>query len=593
MKTKLLNILFLLIPFLCFSQISNKYSLSFSNTIHHEIEVRALFTNLESGPVTLKMSSSIPESLKEHFFSKNITKLKVTNSKGKELKITTSKLNEWQIQQHDGTINISYSLFANKGDGINSIANEALSLLNGHSTYIYIEKLNSRPVEVRLKNYKSYNWNIATQLEKKNEDLYLASDLDMLLNSPILLSKHITKEFRADVYGTEYTLEVSFLKDDRVESGIFEYITSNFSKVIEQEKKIFGNYPDFTKNKYNFIIVTSPLFSDDSKSHKNSSLITTSTEGNIKRKIISSLASTFFSSWNSKRMVPTTLSPFDYSKLNLTEELWFSEGFTKYYTDLILCRSGIISKEEYLAKVSTTYNSVWVSSALESKNILELSKLAPLNLLSQANKNLYVSHKDYGYIIALALDLELRDDELNLDDFLQLFWTKYGKTETPYNVDNIFVTLREYASSSFADDFFEKFIFESEQPEYLKLLDSAGVIQNNEDAVYSDINLKFTNRRLAVVSNYPIKSSPAYKALLEKGDIILSIDNQTFSDETQFDLVLSTYKPGKKVLINYKRLGKDKSTELQLEKTPKISLSLDDDPSKKAIELRNAWLNEK
>lgn len=595
MKLSLLNIVFFLVNLLGFSQIKNTYNISFPKANHHEALITAQFSNLESGPVAFTMSKSVPQSLNNHLFFKNVFNFKATNGKGNLLKVTQNSLTQWTVSGHEGIINISYNLFANKGDGIHSIISEKMALINPHSTFIYVQKLASRPIEVNIKDSQRYNWKIATQLEFKSNTTFRASDLDTFLDSPILLSNHKTKEFRADVYGTEYTFELNFYESYELDDTLFNYLSSNLTKVIEQQKNIFGSYPNFKNNKYTFIIAVGPSLINDNKPHKNSSVITHGINGNVNKEIMTALIENFLGSWNSKRMIPTTQAPFEYSQFNLAEELWFSEGLTSYYADLILLRSGLISKQEYLDKVAAIYNTTWVSSVMQNKNILNLSKLAPLSASTEFNRNLYISYTDYGYMIALALDLSLRElkENLNLDNFLQLFWTKYGKTETAYNIDNIFATLKEYSEKSFADNFFEEFIFKSNQPKYDKLFESVGIDFKNKSTPYTGLNISYTKNRLAIVSDYPVKYSPAYNASIEKGDTILSIDNETFSDNTQLDLILGTYKIGKKVKVVYKRLSDNKFSELELSKNPNIELSLKEKPNNKALTQRGKWLEEK
>lgn len=596
MKLILLHLSIFFFSLTGFSQIINTYDISFSNARNHEVKVKAKFSNLESGPVTLNMSKFVPQSTSSYLFPKNILNLRVTDGKGDKLKVIQNNLSEWEIANHNGTINIEYMLFARNGDGIHSAINEKLSLLNPHSIFLYIDKLKSRPVEVKLTNFENYGWNISTQLKKKRNNLYRASDLEDLLDSPILLSNHEVKEFRIDVYGTEYTFDLAFADMNGYQSGLFDYLSNNLTKIIDQQKLIFGNYPYFDDYKYTFMIAVGPELSNDAKPHKNSSVITSNSRKDINKQVAASLINNFLAAWNSKRLTPATLEPFNYNKINMSEELWFSEGFNSYYTDLVLLRSGLISVQEYLDKIASRYNDVWVSSILESKNILELSSQSALHYNSEVNKNLYVPYDSYGYVIALALDLSLRheDENFSLDNFMKLFWTKYGKTKTPYNIDNIFATLREYTdSSSFANNFFEKFIFESNQPEYDKILSSAGIELSNKSTPYTGIDLMFTKQQLAVISNYPVKNSPAYYANLQKGDVILSIDNETFSDKSQFDLVLSTYRSGKKVNIAFTHFGENKSTTLGLSDNPKIELAIDGRASKKAVYVRDSWLNEK
>ena len=51
------------------------------------------------------------------------------------------------------------------------------------------------------------------------------------------------------------------------------------------------------------------------------------------------IAHEYFHAWNVKRLKPREFARFDYARENYTRLLWFFEGFTSYYDDLLLLRS--------------------------------------------------------------------------------------------------------------------------------------------------------------------------------------------------------------------------------------------------------------
>ncbi|HAF54687.1 MAG TPA: peptidase M61, partial [Thauera sp.] len=56
----------------------------------------------------------------------------------------------------------------------------------------------------------------------------------------------------------------------------------------------------------------------------------------------------YFHTWNVKRIKPAAFTPYDLSRENHTRLLWAFEGFTSYYDDLALVRSGVIGIDDYL-----------------------------------------------------------------------------------------------------------------------------------------------------------------------------------------------------------------------------------------------------
>ena len=56
----------------------------------------------------------------------------------------------------------------------------------------------------------------------------------------------------------------------------------------------------------------------------------------------------YFHTWNVKRLKPREFERIDFGRENYTRLLWFFEGFTSYYDDLLLLRAGLIDAPRYL-----------------------------------------------------------------------------------------------------------------------------------------------------------------------------------------------------------------------------------------------------
>ena len=56
----------------------------------------------------------------------------------------------------------------------------------------------------------------------------------------------------------------------------------------------------------------------------------------------------YFHTWNVKRLRPAEFAHYDYGRENYTGLLWFFEGFTSYYDDLLLRRAGLVDDSAYL-----------------------------------------------------------------------------------------------------------------------------------------------------------------------------------------------------------------------------------------------------
>jgi predicted metalloprotease with PDZ domain len=58
------------------------------------------------------------------------------------------------------------------------------------------------------------------------------------------------------------------------------------------------------------------------------------------------IAHEYFHAWNVKAIRPVALGPFDYFRENYTPDIWFSEGLTDYFDDLIPLRAGLYDESD-------------------------------------------------------------------------------------------------------------------------------------------------------------------------------------------------------------------------------------------------------
>ncbi|MCF4100472.1 PDZ domain-containing protein [Gillisia sp. M10.2A] len=583
----------LFISNLCLAQ-TNSYDISFENAVHHEAKIKANFPQLKANSLILEMSSSSPGRYAIHQFAKNIYDLKATNSKGDALVAERVSPSTWKIKGHDGEVNLEYLLFANRADGTYSQVDETHAHLNIPATFIYPKNLEHREVEVHVNIPKESNWKIATQLKKLQEDTFYAPNLYYFMDSPIEVSDFEMKEFNMDGKTIRFALH------QKENTAQFETYFEQVKKIVEQEKMVFGELPAFDFDTYTFLACYLPHVSGDGMEHRNSTILTDTEsieEGGMKNNI-GTVSHEFFHAWNVERIRPHDLEPFDFTKANMSGGLWFAEGFTSYYTNLILTRAGIISNEDYVNGLNGTFNYVWNSPALKFFNPIEMSYQAPFvdaaTSLDPVNReNTFISYYSYGSVLGLALDLSLRKKDLNLDDFMKQVWQQHGKKEVTYTIEDLQNILSDYAGKEFAVNFFERYIYHSEMPNYMELFENVGLkIKQNKNEVEFGAAIKNAKEHI-VISGNPHRGKPAYNALLEAGDIITSVDGILIKDKTQWGQLLENYAPGKSIEVKYMRNNKEAKTQLHLSANTTYTICINKEASKKAIKAREKWLQKR
>lgn len=584
-------IIFLLLSAAAYSQ-TNTYKLSFKNATHHEAMVTATFPEIEKDTLTLRMSRSSPGRYALHEFAKNVYALKATNGKGDLLQISRPDPYSWAITGHDGTVNLEYILFGNRADGTYSQIDETHAHLNIPATFIYADHLKQRPIEVNINPEGHPDWKVATQLKELDKNTFFAPDFYYFMDSPIEISDYKLREFEIDGQKIRFVLH-----HPGTEAELDEY-WEKIKKIIAQEKAVYGELPNYDFGQYTFLADYMPNVSNDGMEHRNSTVLTDVAslgEGGMQENI-GTVAHEFFHAWNVERIRPESLEPFNFSKANMSGLLWFAEGFTSYYTNLVLTRAGLLSPEEYAESLNGTFNYVWNSPALQYFNPIEMSYQAPFVDAAASvdpvnRENTFISYYSYGSMLGLALDLKLRKEGFNLDDFMKLMWQKYGKTEKVYSIEDLEQTLSEYTGKDFAEEFFSNYIYASKMPEYETLFAGVGLqLEKASKNAFFGASLKDTSEEVVISENIA-QNTPAYKAGLNQGDLIISIDGKELENEADFQKLLKTKKPGDKLQLEIKRYDKVVQKQVTLDEDPTYTISIDSDAKPKAVKARKAWLS--
>jgi predicted metalloprotease with PDZ domain len=161
----------------------------------------------------------------------------------------------------------------------------------------------------------------------------------------------------------------------------------------------------------------------------------------------------YFHTWNVKRLRPAEFSQYDYGKENYTELLWFFEGFTSYYDDLLLRRAGLLDNLGYLKLLGRTINQVLQTPGRAVQSVAQASFDAWVKYYRQDENtpNHTVSYYTKGSLVAMCLDLTLRDEgQTTLDDVMRALWQHCeGGPMTEADLASV---LRELSGRSFTKE---------------------------------------------------------------------------------------------------------------------------------------------
>ncbi|OEK06662.1 M61 family metallopeptidase [Roseivirga misakiensis] len=589
--------LLMLAAFGLHGQTYNEYEISFGNRVHHEANIKVKFSNLENKVLEVRMSRSSPGRYAVHEFAKNVYAVKATDSKGNELTVTRSDPSQWNIANHDGTVNFEYTLYANRAGGTYSGIDELHAHLNIPATFIWAKDLGHRPTRLKINIPEGSNWKVATQLKDEGNNTYYAPDTYYFMDSPILIADLHMRERMID--GQNIRLALNTRATDAEVDDYFEEVI----KIVEQQKAVFGELPKFDFGEYTFLSNYMPNASGDGMEHRNSTFVVSSKPINraLGNTSMGTMSHEFFHAWNVERIRPASLEPFNFEDANMSGELWFAEGFTSYYTNLIRARSGNITKEQYVNGLGGAVGYVINAPGRMYFNPIEMSYRAPFvdaaaSIDPDNNANIFISYYTYGSVLGLALDMSLRsmDNGKNLDDYMKHVWKTQGKNEIPYSVRDLQNRLEEYAGKAFADEFFSNYIFKSDMPDYEGLFKKMGVTfkNTNPDAPTLGGFIRINNGIGRLTGNATI-GSPLYEAGIEREDKLISINGKSLVGLKNVNEIISSLNPGDQVSVEIDRWGEKMTKTVTLAANTSMRTGWDQNADAQAQKRREDWLKKK
>jgi len=549
------------------------YEISFPNAVHHEAEITATFGDLPAGQtLELRMSRSSPGRYALHEFAKNVYSVRATDGAGHELAPTRPDPYGWNVSGHDGTVRVTYTLFADLADGTYSGIDRNHAHLSIPATFMYARGLRARPRRVTFHPPEESGWQVATQLGPTSDPFtFVAPDLDYFMDSPTEIADVRIREWTVESSGRSGTIRLAV--HDPSDDALVDRFTEMAERVVAEEAAVFGEYAPYDFGTYTFLACYGPWASGDGMEHRNSTSLTSSAsleQAGLGQ--ISTLSHEFFHSWNMERIRSAELEPFDFDRANMSDELWFGEGFTQYYTSLILTRAGLLEPDRYVAGLAGTLNTVVGSPGRRYRSPVEMSRMAPFwdaaTSIDPTNlQNTFVSYYTWGSAIGLGLDMTLRGRfGLTLDGFMRAMWVKYGKTEVHYTVDDIRSTLADFTGdAAFASDFFARYVTGREVPDYERVLAGAGVLVRQAHpgaATLGSAGLRSSD--LGVLARAVYVGTPLYEAGVEDGDLLTSLDGTAVASVDEIQEIVARHDPGDFVSITFVSRGRTLGAAVQL-----------------------------
>jgi predicted metalloprotease with PDZ domain len=482
------------------------------------------------------------------------------------IKLVTQRVSEnrWAIQC-PGVRQVKFCYDVNATDTENDLGfvqaylDSSGGWYNGAALFAEIDGFRDASQTVHFDLPKS--WRIATAMKPLADGSgYRVADYDELVDSPVQLGTFVDKTIT--VAGVPIAMVVAGRPDVDM-----EYLAAMTRKIAECQFALMG---DPGLDRYLFIYHAA-LKGAGGLEHRHSVTISLRQEEyNNKDSWLKVVAAhELFHVWNAKRIHSQLFDRYDYSRPHRSKQVWFAEGITAYYTDLTLCRTGLIPKSDLyksLAEILDQYENNRAHRFLSWEDISwyiwdeEVRQGLGVWLLP-------------GWMIDLKLR-DLTDNRFSLDDVMRFMDVWYGQPERGYEESGLGVISSAVIQRDVVA-FFQRHISGYEPFPYDSLLAVAGLQWKKTPRQVSDIGCELFWSLQATVKAIGVdEDGAAARAGLRSGDLIQDLNGFVAKNRQDLAKFKSTLAIGDTLRIRYRRGSTESVAVLKIGSRPLLKSSI-------------------
>ena len=410
------------------------YQVRFPNPQEHGFEVSIEIAH-PLPQQSFQMASWIPGSYLIREFVKQVHSVSAWQG-SKKLSLRMTSKDSWQVDT-DGShpLTLRYHVMAHDDSVRTAWLDTRRGFFNGTSLFMQVLGQTEERVTLNVTPPESlHRWRLATSMKPlkvraNGFGTYGAENFDELVDHPVEMGEFWEGQFKSR--GVLHRLVVAGAPP-RFDG---DRLLKDTQQICESIMKFWHGRGRPFFDRYVFLLNVLPS-GYGGLEHRNSTALLAQHSDLPKRQarndhegylnLLGLISHEYFHTWNVKRLKPTEFSPYRYQSENHTELLWFFEGFTSYYDDLLLHRAGLLSTAQYLARLQKTITQVEQTPG-RTRHSLAQSSFEAWTKYYRADSqthNLTVSYYTKGALVALCWDLTLRHEGHRLDDVMRLLWTQ-------------------------------------------------------------------------------------------------------------------------------------------------------------------------
>jgi predicted metalloprotease with PDZ domain len=504
------------------------YQIEFDDYRQHLIHVTLRF--VADPTQVLSLPTWIPGSYLIREFSKHIESVRAYDEEGRLLEIQKFEKNKWRLFNTDHElITVEYDVYAYDLSVRGAYVDQTRLYVNPACACLGLEGQEDKAVEVELfLPDELEHFQLATGMASKSlvkgRFTLKAKNYAELIDAPFELAEQ-----------TRFSFEAKGIPHEFVVSGKHAMNAARMQQDIEKicatEISMFGSAPF---SNYTFMTMATAN-SYGGLEHPNSTSLISPREDLPKanepeepsedyQRFLGLCSHEYFHSWLVKFIRPENFVNYDLNKEGYTSLLWIFEGFTSYYDDLILLRSGVISQASYIKLLKTQIDRYLQNPGRFVQSVSESSFDAWVKFYRQDenSNNAGTSYYNKGCLVALCLDLGLRLRGSSLDALMRKLYENAQKGIQVHER-----TIVELCNELTGDNWIEQInhlINTTDELPLDQLFPEFGLSYSLKNDKSLPLGLKLVEKPEGVLVQSARRDGAAAQAGLSAHDVIIAID---------------------------------------------------------------------
>ncbi|MEN9889680.1 MAG: hypothetical protein RL559_1717 [Pseudomonadota bacterium] len=480
----------------------------------------------------------IPGSYLVREFARHLHTL-VARQGRRSLRVTPLDKCSWQIDNTgDAPIELRYEVYAFDNSVRAAWLDARRGFFNGTSLCLRVHGQEQRPHQLQLQPVAGHrDWQAATGLtpvktDKRGFGLYQAADYDELVDCPVELGPFWSGQFKACGIPHRFVVAGALPSFDGAR------LLADTQKICEAEIRFWHGQGAQAGRKAphkTYLFMLNAV--DDGYGgleHRNSTALICGRRDlprvNEKKPregyttLLGLISHEYFHTWNVKRLRPDVFAQYDYTRENHTPLLWFFEGFTSYYDDLLLRRAGLIDDATYLQLLAKTITQVQQTPGRHVQSVAQASFDAWTKYYrpDENTPNATVSYYGKGALVALCLDLTLRAEGHSLDAVMRGLWQRCQAG--PMREQDLLDELRALTGRGWHTEL-QAWVHSTAELPLARLLEAQGVRIHAEPGNFAQhLGLRHQDANGSVQVKAVLRGSAAEHAGLAAGDEWLGLE---------------------------------------------------------------------